>query len=58
MFSTLANVLNRGPAALLAISFWISNASNTNMPINATDPAIAEVVIIETVDVVIVDIIY
>jgi hypothetical protein len=56
IFSTLVSVLKRTPLAELASSFWISKNSSTRIATNATDPAIADVVIVETVEVVTVDI--
>ena len=57
MLSTFPKVFRRVPVADVASSFWISKNSSTRMPMSAIDPAIADVVIVETVEVVTVDII-
>jgi hypothetical protein len=42
---------------VVVTSFWKRRAKNTKIPIRATEPAIAAVVTVDTVDVVTVDII-
>ncbi len=57
IFTTFESVLKLAREVLLESSFWISKNKSRRMPINTTDPAIAEVAMVDTVDVVTVDII-
>ncbi len=57
IFTTLDNVLKLVLEVLLESSFWISRNNSKRIPINTTDPARAEVAMVDTVDVVTVDII-
>ena len=53
----LRSALKRVPELVLNNSFCNNSARSTNIPINATDPARAAVVTVETVEVVTVEII-
>ncbi len=57
MFNTLTSAFDRLLVMLLASSFWMSRISSTKIPTKATEPASAEVAMVETVDVVTVEII-
>jgi hypothetical protein len=57
-FNALCKALTRELSELEVISFWINSANSTKIPISATDPAILAVAMVDTVDVVIVEIIF
>ena len=55
IFSTLLSLFKLILFEEVMISFWINRISSSTMPIRAIDPASATVVIVETVEVVTVD---
>ncbi len=55
MFSARPKTRAKRPSAFAVSSFWINNASNVQMPINASELAMATVVTVITVAVVTVE---